>query len=303
MIGDGMEAISEVKTLDEVIKRVYGADIYVADRKRAFGGDINEAFFLKLSDGQLVFLKENEKRNKGFFSAEVEGLKAIAETNTIGVPTVHAYGIYGDKSFLLMENLKAGDKTKDFWECFGHELANMHRASSAFLLLEKRYGFHQDNYIGAGFQKNTGKDFWIEFFRDCRLLPQVDRARQALSTGDIRRIEKLMEHLDNYLIEPEHPSVLHGDLWSGNFLVGPDGKAWLIDPAVYVGCSEADIAMTELFGGFSGAFYSAYRESGLLLPGYEDRRDLYNLYHMLNHLNLFGGSYLYAVERIISRYQ
>ena len=117
------------------------------------------------------------------------------------------------------------------------------------------------------------------------------------------RFEKrLMEHLDEYLVEPEQPSLLHGDLWGGNFLTGPDGQAWLIDPAPYVGCAEADIAMTELFGGFSGAFYSAYRESGLLMPGYEDRRDIYNLYHMLNHLNLFGGSYLLAVKKMIARF-
>ena len=142
----------------------------------------------------------------------------------------------------------------------------------------------------------------MEFFRDCRLQPQFDRARAALSTGTIKRMENLLDYLDEYLVEPEQPSILHGDLWSGNFLVGPDGNAWLIDPAVYVGNAEADIAMTELFGGFSGAFYGAYRESGLLQPGYEERRDLYNLYHMLNHLNLFGGSYLYAVERIVERY-
>ncbi len=178
----------------------------------------------------------------------------------------------------------------------------MHKADVTALLPEKKYGFGQDNYIGAGFQKNTVKDSWVEFFRDCRILPQLDRARTVLGTSDIRRIEHMMEHLDEYLMEPEQPSLLHGDLWSGNFIVGPDGYAWLIDPAAYVGCAEADIAMTELFGGFTGAFYGAYRESGLIQPGYEERREIYNLYHMLNHLNLFGGSYLYAVKRIISKF-
>ena len=302
MTGDGMEAISDCRTLGEVIARVYGDSISVADKKRVSGGDINEAYLLLLSDEKSVFLKENAKGNIGFFSAEVEGLNALAATKAIGVPTAHAYGTYGDKAFLLMESLKPAPMARDFWERFGHALADMHKADMTALLSEKKYGFPKDNYIGAGFQKNDAKDSWVEFFRDCRLLPQLDRARTVLGSSDIRRIEHLMEHLDEYLIEPEHPSLLHGDLWSGNFLVGPDGNAWLIDPAAYVGCAEADIAMTELFGGFSDAFYGAYRESGLIQPGYEERREIYNLYRMLNHLNLFGGSYLYAVERIISRF-
>ena len=311
-----MGVISGCSSFDEAIKRVYGESVAVVEKRRVSGGDINDAYMLRLSDGQRAFVKENSKDNLGFFEAEVQGLEAIATTGTIGVPMAYAYGTDGGRSFLLMESLESGHMPKDFWERFGHALADMHRADTTALFSdmhrgdatalfpEKKFGFARDNYIGAGYQKNTGKDSWIEFFRDCRILPQLERARKALLPEDVRRIEHLMEHLDEYLVEPEHPSLLHGDLWSGNFLVGPDGQAWLIDPAAYVGCAEADIAMTELFGGFSGAFYAAYRESGsdLLKPGYEDRRDIYNLYHMLNHLNLFGSSYLYAVERIIARF-
>ena len=112
-----------------------------------------------------------------------------------------------------------------------------------------------------------------------------------------------MANLDRYLVEPEKPSLVHGDLWSGNFITGSDGQAWLIDPAVYVGHAEADLAMTELFGGFHPRFYAAYREVNPLQPGYEQRRDLYNLYHLLNHLNLFGRGYLSSVLRILSRYE
>ncbi len=297
-----MEVISDCSSLSEVIKKTYGNNISVTGKQRVSGGDINEAFILQLSDGRRVFLKENARENVGFFSAETEGLGAIASTKTISVPTPQAYGTYGDSSFLLMEALESGHMVKDFWERFGHALADMHKAPTTALLPEKKYGFTRDNYIGAGYQKNTAKETWIDFFRDCRLEPQLERAEKALFPEDIRRMLHLLDHLDEYLIEPEQASLLHGDLWSGNFMVGPDGCAWLIDPAVYVGCAEADIAMTELFGGFSGAFYGAYRESGLLQPGYEDRREIYSLYHMLNHLNLFGGSYLYAVERIISRF-
>ncbi len=297
-----MGAISDCGSFKEAVERLFGGNVSVIGRQRVSGGDINEACLLQLSDGQRVFVKENAKENVDFFAAEEEGLKAIAATDTIRVPKAYAYGTCDDKSFLLMKYLAPGQMKKDFWERFGHALADMHKAPVTALFPEKKYGFSRDNYIGAGFQKNTGKDTWIEFFRDCRLLPQLDRARSALLPEDIRHIERLMDHLDEYLIEPDISSLIHGDLWSGNFLVGPDGDAWLIDPAVYVGCAEADIAMTELFGGFSGAFYGAYRESGLIKPGYEERRDIYNLYHMLNHLNLFGGSYLYAVERIASRF-
>ena len=127
-------------------------------------------------------------------------------------------------------------------------------------------------------------------------------AEQYFEASERRMINNLLERLDTLLIEPEYPSLLHGDLWSGNFMTGDDGKAWLIDPAVYVGHAEADIAMTELFGGFSEEFYSAYRETAPMQAGYEDRRDLYNLYQLLNHLNMFGGSYLSSVRRIVRRY-
>ena len=310
MTGDGMEAISDFDSFEKAIESTYGKGITVTEKRRVSGGDINEAFLLFLSNGNSVFLKENSRENADFFSAEAEGLKALAFTKAIGVPTVHAFGKYENKSFLLMEYLNAGKPNKNFWENFGHSLADMHRAGTEGLLQKeelnilesKKYGFYRNNYIGAGVQKNTTKESWIEFFRDCRLMPQLNRAKKKLTSNDIKKIEHIAENLGNYLYEPKHPSLLHGDLWSGNFTVGPDGEAWLIDPAVYVGCAEADIAMTELFGGFSGAFYGAYRESGLIQPGYEERRDIYNLYHMLNHVNLFGGGYLYEVERMISRY-
>jgi fructosamine-3-kinase len=127
-------------------------------------------------------------------------------------------------------------------------------------------------------------------------------ADDYFTADDRRKIIRLLDHLDRYLTEPARPALVHGDLWSGNMIVGNDGKGWLIDPAVYFGHPEADLAMTELFGGFSARFYAGYREAFPPAYGYEDRRDLYNLYHLLNHLNLFGGGYLYSVKSVISRY-
>lgn len=190
----------------------------------------------------------------------------------------------------------------DYWEVFAHELAAMHQASTADLVMDGIYGFFCDNYIGSGNQCNTAHDRWIPFFRDCRLEPQFRRAAHYFDSRDQRNISRLLDHLDDYLVEPEYPSLLHGDLWSGNVMTGDNGRAWLIDPAAYVGHAEADLAMTELFGGFSRTFYDAYKEAAPIQSGYDDRRDLYNLYQLLNHLNLFGTAYLSPVKRIVRKY-
>lgn len=261
------------------------------------GGDINDAYKLNLSDGRQIFMKVNRSSGSSFFQAEADGLEAIRATDAIGVPQVIAVGKdqqYG--AFLLLEWVEAAPKAHGFWETFGRSLARMHRVPA------DHFGWEKDNYIGASPQINTQHDSWIAFYRDCRLAPQFRRADHYFEPATWKRISRLLDRLEDYLVEPIHPSLLHGDLWSGNYITGNDGQAWLIDPAVYLGHAEADLAMTELFGGFHPDFYSAYREVSPLQPGYEQRRDLYNLYHLLNHLNLFGGGYLSAVLRILNRY-
>ena len=144
----------------------------------------------------------------------------------------------------------------------------MHRAPGF-----SSFGWTSDNYIGAGKQINTQSDKWVPFFRDYRLAPQFKSAQHYFDASDWKRITRLLDHLDKYLSEPHHPSLLHGDLWSGNFITGSDGRAWLIDQAVYVGHAEADLAMTELFGGFTSLFYDAYNEVNKIDKSYHDRRD------------------------------
>lgn len=262
------------------------------------GGDINDAFRLTLTDGTRVFMKANRTEKRAFFQAEADGLSAISDTKAIRVPQFYSHGTddhYG--IFLLLEWVEAAPQAHDFWETFGRSLAEMHKAGTT-----AHFGWRRDNYIGTSPQKNTGHDSWIAFYRDCRLVPQFRNAQHYFDGATHRRITRLLDHLDDYLLEPSQPSLLHGDLWSGNYIAGPDGQAWLIDPAVYVGHAEADLAMTELFGGFHPRFYTAYLETNPLQPGYEHRRDLYNLYHLLNHLNLFGPGYLLAVLRILNDY-
>lgn len=247
------------------------------------------------------------------FEAEAEGLAAMRATGTIGVTEALGIGLepeaFGqDASFLLLTWLEPGAKQADFWETFAEELAAMHAADTAFLFPERggqtTFGFPIYNYIGSTPQINTLKSTWVDFFRECRLHPQVRWAYDAgyLERSAMRQADAVMERLESLLPEPDYLSLLHGDLWGGNYMTGPDGKAWLIDPAAYVGHREADLAMTELFGGFAPAFYSAYRSIAHVDAGYGERRDLYNLYHLLNHVNLFGYSYVGSVLRILNRF-
>ncbi len=266
------------------------------------GGDINEARCLHLSDGSALFAKFNARSKLPFFEAETLGLQAIASTGAIQTPAILGRGVDQARSFLLLELVKSTRPARDFWERFGRSLAALHRADASGFVPGGRFGFQQDNFIGSMPQCNEARDSWLEFFRCCRLEPQVRMAQHWFDAGERKRIRSLLDHLDRWLIEPAQPSLLHGDLWSGNYLTGHDGQAWLIDPAAYVGHAEADLAMTELFGGFSRTFYEAYREVSPLESGYTERKQLYNLYHLLNHLNLFGSGYLSSVLRIVERF-
>ncbi len=278
------------------------------------GGDINRAYALHLSDGGRLFMKANRKENADFFRAEAEGLEALRSAGAISVPGVIARGVDDNESFLLLEYIEEGRRSPAASEELGRRLAQLHMADTenmtvsddmpgtANLVPGGRYGFLHDNYIGAGSQCNEPAETWTEFFTERRLRPQFEKASSYWDVDERKRIDKFLDRVDRYLAEPERPSLLHGDLWAGNYMIDSSGEPWLIDPAAYVGHAEADLAMTELFGGFDRRFYDSYRETAGIDPGYADRRDLYNLYHLLNHLNLFGGSYLYSVLSIVRRY-
>lgn len=288
-------------SLEAAVAGCFGRGVTITRSTALSGGDINEARRLSLSSGEEVFVKSNTAANRAFFAAEEQGLRAIAATHTIRTPAVLGRGVDERRSFLLLELVRSGPRDRRFWERFGQQLAAMHRADTSALV--PGFGFPADNFIGASPQYNSPRERWTDFFRDCRLAPQIARAERWFDNRTLERFQRLLSRLETLLPEPEAPALLHGDLWSGNFLTGPDGQAWLIDPAVYVGHPEADLAMTELFGGFAPAFYAAYREANPLAPGYAQRRDLYNLYHLLNHLNLFGGGYLGAVLETLRRYE
>lgn len=249
------------------------------------------AFFLKYGAGEVART----------FPAEAAGLRALrAAGSPLIIPAVVAAeeDAAGHLGFLLMEWIETGAAGQDFWETFGRGLAALHRHTAG------RYGFDQDNFIGRLPQRNGWAATWPAFFRHHRLEPQVQMARERgrWQSAWNRALESLYRRLDDLLPAQPPPSILHGDLWSGNFLVTLAGPAALIDPAAYYGHREADLAMTELFGGFSASLYGAYREAWPLAPGYDTRREIYNLYHLINHLNHFGGGYAGSVASILKRF-
>ncbi|MBO4639956.1 MAG: fructosamine kinase family protein [Treponema sp.] len=297
-------------SLAQALVSLFGNNIAISETDRLSGGDINKAYALHLNNGKHIFMKANAKQNAAFFTAEAAGLSAIAATGAIGTPEILCTGTDDGEdvgySFLLLKYIDSEKKRADYWETLARNLAAMHSAKTSIFFDDEtgkgHFGFFQNNFIGARAQSNTPNENWISFFREQRLAPQFKDADSYFTAGDRAKITKLLDNLEDFLVEPEKPSLLHGDLWAGNVMCGPDGNAMLIDPACYVGHAEADLAMTELFGGFPSEFYEAYKEARPLQPGYENRRDLYNLYQLLNHLNLFGSTYLGPVLSIVDEY-
>ena len=288
-------------SLDEAIREIFGEKAAIKTRTPVHGGDINDAYCIALANGEEAFLKTNSRAKEDFFAAEAAGLAALKSAGA-NTPDVLGWGETGGGGFLLLGCVRSSKKRSAYWEELGHMLAQVHQAATAPLVPGGSYGFSEDNYIGNTRQKNAPCEGWVDFFRERRLGFQMQLAAPYLGSEDMRRARYLLGRLGSLLAEPGRPSLLHGDLWGGNVMADEEGRAMLIDPAVYVGHSEADIAMTELFGGFPPRFYAAYHEAVPREPGYDERREIYNLYHLLNHLNLFGASYLPPVRRILEKY-
>ena len=264
------------------------------------GGCIAHACRIE-TDVRSYFLKWSRDAAAASFLAERDGLDTLRSADSpLVVPHVLAARAASEDApgFLLMDWLEEGRRTSAFWEDFGRGLAALHRHTEA------RYGFASDNFIGRLPQLNEWEADWPTFFRRQRLAPQVARAR---AEGRWQKawdawLEALYHRLEDLLPARPPASVVHGDLWSGNFLATRTGTAALIDPAAYYGHRETDLALTELFGGYDARFYAAYREAWPLESAYASRRDVYNLYHLLNHLNHFGDGYARSVESVLAKF-
>ncbi len=265
-------------------------------RQGVGGGCINNSEVLE-GGGRRYFVKSNEAERLDMFEAEAAGLVEIAASNSVRVPRPICTGRHGGQSFLVLEYLEIGGGGGKTDAQLGRQLAAMHHATRTC------FGWQRDNTIGSTPQINSEETDWIVFYREHRLRYQLKLAAENGYRGSLQtQGEQLLERLPMFFSAyTPPPSLLHGDLWGGNHAAITDGAPVIFDPAVYYGDREADLAMTELFGGFGAGFYSAYRAAWPLDPGYRVRKDLYNLYHVLNHLNLFGGGYRGQAEPLIGR--
>lgn len=273
----------------------------IGEKIKAFrpvsGGDISRAFLLETSQNRYFLKTNNHQEALMMFQAEKLGLETIYKTNTIAVPEVFYCGSFEKDSLLLLQYIESKSPEKQDFERLGTKLAALHNISHT------SFGFTSDNYIGRLFQSNKPHLNWEDFYSHERILPQLTLAKTKglLSNNEIPEITSLLKVLKDLFCNVK-PSLLHGDLWSGNFIIATDGQPFLIDPAIYFGHHKVDIAMSKLFGGFDTSFYNAYQDYYPVDENSTASIDLYQLYYLLVHLNMFGSSYYGSVKSILSRY-
>ncbi|MBD2754660.1 fructosamine kinase family protein [Spirosoma validum] len=284
---------------ESILFSTLGKPVQVIETQFISGGDINVAAQVFSSEG-VFFVKWNtfeQDENQNLFEAEAKGLDLLRQTDALQIPQVIGYGRHGDKAYLILEYIELGKPNKTYWHTLGQSLALLHSHT------QPKFGLHFDNFIGSLKQTNTLTASGYDFFFDHRLLPQAGLAmyRGLLSKDAYDALLRLRTRLPE-LIPNERPALLHGDLWSGNVLINEHNKPVLIDPAVYYGFREAELAFTKLFAGFDEYFYEAYDEAFPLESGFNERVGIYNLYPLLVHVNLFGSGYVSGVERILKQF-
>lgn len=264
--------------------------------EQVFGGSINDSFYIETTE-RKYFLKYQEDAPKAFFESEVLGLRSLQDTHTVLVPEVIAYDDGLEESFLLLEWLK-GEKLAGTEFELGEAVARLHNFTKS------EHGLNRFSYIGTLREENGITNSWIEFYRDYRLMSQIKLGKRLgrINRQREKRLLTLLDHLDKWMRDDILPSPLHGDLWGGNWLVGPGGKPYVIDPSYFKGDRYVDIAFSELFGGFSKEFYEGYHAVHPLTDEYEAVKPLYQLYYLLVHLNMFGEVYGRQIDQICDRY-
>ena len=282
---------------ESILFQTFGETVPVEEYRFVSGGCINNTVCLITEKGKL-FIKWHESAPENMFEVEAMGLDLLKKAGHIKIPTVLGKGNANGKDYLIMEFIDSARPDKMYWENFGANLAHMHKKNT-----QNQYGLDHNNYIGRLPQSNEPKDDWIDFFIEKRLEVQVQLARYngLVDAGFVKKFQKIYDKLPE-LLPVDPPSLIHGDMWSGNVMTGADGQACLIDPAVYYGHREIELSFTQMFGGFDISFYNSYNEVYPLQPGFDQRVDIYNMYPYLVHVNLFGTSYLSGVTRVLNRY-
>ena len=278
----------------QAISRETEQEFAIAKTKSVSGGCINQGYQVSSKD-RTYFVKLNDVSKVDMFAAEALGLKQMYATKTITVPQPVCWGTAANSSYLVLQWLDLGGGSNQSWTEMGRQLAAMHRVGTS-----KDFGWSRNNTIGSTPQINTWMDNWADFFAEQRIGYQLELAKRR--GGNFPESNRVVDLVRNKLAEWQPPvSLVHGDLWSGNAAISSDGAPIILDPATYYGDRETDLAMTELFGGFPTAFYNGYNEAWELDSGYRQRKSIYNLYHVLNHFNLFGGGYASQAKTIIQR--
>ncbi|MBP7901671.1 MAG: fructosamine kinase family protein [Spirochaetes bacterium] len=282
--------------IEDALKEIFGGSVKVKSLVSVSGGSISASYKAEMNNGEIVFVKKNPLSPENLFECERNGLAALKSSGA-RVPEVYRVLADSNSQYIIMQYIERAFNRKSSEYVFGRELAELHVKDAG-----GNYGFHENNYIGANRQINNYFSSWVSFFAEMRLGYQLKLAlsNNYFSENEALIFFRLIEKFGS-IIPEDKPSLIHGDLWGGNFVNSADG-CYLIDPAVYYGSREADIAMTELFGGFSNEFYKGYNDVFPLDRGYRERRDIYNLYHILNHLNLFGLSYKSQALNIAKKY-
>ncbi len=275
--------MSFYRSIEAILSESTGLPFTIETRHSIGGGCISLAERIS-GNGRAYFIKSNTPSFLDSFETEFESLEALRSDGSVFAPEPIATGCVEDRSYLALEYVSIQNHSRANWARFGQQLASLHRTQQPY------YGWHRDNYIGATPQRNPKSDVWLPFFQEHRLRFQVELAE---SKGFVpKRLSKLYEELPKLFQDYRPmPSLLHGDLWSGNVAFRENGDPLVFDPCCYYGDREADIAFTQFFGGFPSDFYDAYQQEFPLDSGYTRRKDLYNLYHCLNHFNLFGPPY------------
>ena len=281
----------------EDLSRINSQKVEFLNFNYSSGGCINSTGKLETSAGTYFIKWNNSNDFPGMFEKEMEGLFLLESKKVIRIPVPINTGNSENQSYIIMEWIDNSTRNSDYWEKLGEQLAALHRHTN------EKYGLDHDNYIGSLPQVNSFTENWIDFFIENRLEVQIRKAFELgkVSNSQVHSFRQLYNQLPE-LLANEPPSLLHGDLWSGNLMTDDKGQPALIDPAVYYGNREVEIAFTRLFGGFDNKFYTTYNAVWPLSPGFDARQDIYNLYPLLVHVNLFGGGYLSQVENILNRY-
>lgn len=271
-----------------------GQDVQILTVEKVSGGSVNESYKLSTNSTSFFIKVNSEKKFPGLFDSEEKGLKKLKSTSDFYVPEVIFKGHFNDSGYLILPFLERGETNTNFWNAFAENLAQLHQQSAEY------FGFDEDNYNGSLIQVNSKKLRWADFFVENRLMIQCRMARDnnMVDKSFVSQVEKIYPKIE-HLFPVEKPSLLHGDLWSGNFMASKNRDTVIFDPAVYYGHREVDLAMSLLFGGFDKQLYKRYNEVFPLEAGWESRVDIANLYPLLVHVNLFGASYAKRVKQVI----